>query len=279
MITTKNLDFSYSKKANLISSLNLEVSAGRIHGLLGKNGEGKSTLLKLFTGILFPTHGEIQTMGFNPRDRKPEMLADVYFLPEELPTVNLSVQKFEKIYAPFYPHFSAELFNQYLKDFEVEDKKKVIEKHSLGEKRKILLAFAIATNTKLLLLDEPTNGLDIPSKAQFRKIIASTIDESKCLIISTHQVKDLDSLIDSIIILKDHQIKFHQNLVNITEKLQFKFESNTVKTNSVLYSEETPRGKYIICPNETGEESKLDIEMLFNGIHANESEFTAIFKS
>ena len=266
MVNVQNVTFSYTKRTELLSNLSLKLQAGRIHGLLGKNGEGKSTLLKLISGLDFAKAGSIDTLGFNPAKRNPEMLRDIFFLPEELPQLSLSIENYEKVYAPFYPNFSSEQFNAYLKEFDIENKKSMLNKLSHGQKKKVFVAFGLATNTKLLLMDEPTNGLDIPSKGQFRRMVASAIDENRCLIISTHQVHDLDSLIDSITVMEKHEIVFNQPIEEITKKLFFRFADRNEKTEDVIYSEDTLRGLYQVCVNTTGEESKLDIELLFNAL-------------
>jgi len=278
MIDIQNLEFSYSKQTSLLSNLNLQLEAGRIHGLLGKNGEGKSTLLKLISGLVFPKQGEINVMGFKPEKRQPEMLQEIFFLPEELPQLTLSIENYEKVYAPFYPNFNTTQFNDYLKEFEIENKKSLLNKLSHGQKKKVFIAFGLATNTKLLLMDEPTNGLDIPSKGQFRRMVASTLDDSRCLIISTHQVRDLDSLIDSITIMDGHEIVFNEPTENITKKLLFRVADRNEKDESVIYSEDTLRGLYQVCENPTGEESKLDIELLFNAVFTDKKRIMNIFK-
>jgi len=278
MIDIQNLEFSYSKQTSLLSNLNLQLEAGRIHGLLGKNGEGKSTLLKLISGLVFPKQGEINVMGFKPEKRQPEMLQEIFFLPEELPQLTLSIENYEKVYAPFYPNFNTTQFNDYLKEFEIENKKSLLNKLSHGQKKKVFIAFGLATNTKLLLMDEPTNGLDIPSKGQFRRMVASTLDDSRCLIISTHQVRDLDSLIDSITIMDGHEIVFNEPTENITKKLLFRVADRNEKDESVIYSEDTLRGLYQVCENHTGEESKLDIELLFNAVFTDKKRIMNIFK-
>ena len=277
MIDIKNVDFSYSRNAKLLSGLSLKLETGRIHGLLGKNGEGKSTLLKLISGLVFPIHGNIDVMGFNPQKRTPEMLQDIFFLPEELPQLPLSIKNYEEVYAPFYPNFSAEQFNSYLKEFEIDDKKAMLNKLSHGQTKKVFVSFGLATNTKLLLMDEPTNGLDIPSKGQFRRMVASAVDESRCLIISTHQVRDLDSLIDSIMIMDEHEIVFNEPNENITKKLLFKVVDHNETDESVIYSEESMRGLYQVRENTTGEESKLDIELLFNAVFTDKKRIMNLF--
>jgi len=277
MIDIKNLEFSYSSKTKLLSELSLQLEAGRIHGLLGKNGEGKSTLLKLISGLDFPMKGEMNVLGFEPRKRQPEMLQEIFLLPEEFPQVTLSISNFEKVYAPFYPKFSSEQFNQYLKEFEVDSKKSELNKLSHGQKKKVMIAFGLAANTKLLLMDEPTNGLDIPSKGQFRRMVASAIDDERCMVISTHQVRDLDSLIDSITIMEGHEIVFNETTENITKKLLFKVYDRNDADKSIIYSEESLRGFYQVRENKTGEESKLDIELLFNAIITDKNRVKQLF--
>jgi len=277
MINIEHLEFSYSKQAKLLSNMSLQIGAGRIHGLLGKNGEGKSTLLKLISGLVFPNQGTIDTMGFVPAKRSPEMLREIFFLPEELPQITLSIENYEKVYAPFYPKFDAGQFNNYLKEFDIENKKAMLTKLSHGQKKKVFIAFGLATNTQLLLMDEPTNGLDIPSKGQFRRMVASGVDESRCLIISTHQVHDLDSLIDNIIIMEKHEIVFHQTIENISQKLLFRVVDRNDQSENVIYSEDNLRGLYQVCKNTTGEESKVDIELLFNAVLQKTNQIKTIF--
>jgi len=278
MIQLQNLEFSYSKKASLLSNLTLQLEAGRIHGLLGKNGEGKSTLLKLISGLVFPTQGQIEVMGFEPQKRQPEMLQEIFFLPEELPQLTLTVENYEKVYAPFYPNFSSTQFNEYLKEFDVDLKNSMLNKLSHGQKKKVMIAFGLAANTKLLLMDEPTNGLDIPSKGQFRRMVASAVNDDRCLIISTHQVRDLDSLIDSIIIMDRHEIVFNEPVENITKKLLFRVADRNETDETVIYSEDSLRGLYQVKENTTGEESKLDIELLFNAIFTEKKRIMNLFK-
>jgi len=279
MIDIQNLEFSYSRQTTLLKELSLQLKAGRIHGLLGKNGEGKSTLLKLISGLDFPTQGNIEVMGFEPRKRQPEMLQEIFFLPEEFPLITLSIENYEKVYAPFYPKFNHEQFNQFLKEFDVISKKSVLNKLSHGQKKKVMIAFGLATNTKLLLMDEPTNGLDIPSKGQFRRMVASAIDDDRCLVISTHQVRDLDSLIDSITIMDNHEIVFNESIEDITKKLLFKFVDRSETDETVIYSEDSLRGLYQVRENKTGEESKVDIELLFNAIFADKKRIKQLFST
>ncbi|MDR0541843.1 MAG: ABC transporter ATP-binding protein [Dysgonamonadaceae bacterium] len=276
-IHLKNVDFSYSKKAKLLSDVSLQIPSGHIHGLLGKNGEGKSTLLKLVAGLLFPQKGTIDVLGFEPRKRYPEMLRDIYFLSEELPASALRIADFEKAYAPFYPNFSTEQFEIRLREFDVLSKDWKMNKLSYGQKKKAMIAFALATRAKILLMDEPTNGLDIPSKGRFRRMVASTLEEDRCIIISTHQVRDLDSLIDNIIIMDEHEIVLNESIDAITDKLLFRVKETNEKDDTVIHSEDTLRGVYQVCENVKREDSKLDIELLFNSVYTNKKRIQQIF--
>jgi len=279
MIHFEKVDFSYSSRVKLLSDVNLQLEPGHIHGLLGKNGEGKSTLLKLIAGLLFPQKGKIDVMNFVPSKRNPEMLQDIYFLPEELPQSTLSIASFEQVYAPFYPNFNTSVFDNCLKEFEIASKDWKMNRLSYGQKKKIFVAFGLATQTKILLMDEPTNGLDIPSKGQFRRMVASTLDENRCIIISTHQVRDLDSLIDSLIIMDNHEIALNETIETITNRLLFRVQDAGKAALPVLYSEDTLRGVYQVCENINHEDSKLDIELLFNTVYTNKKRIQQIFNS
>ncbi len=192
MIEAKNLAFSYKKNVDLLENINLGLSKGHIHGLFGKNGVGKSTLLKLFCGLIFPQEGDLQVMGFTPKERKPEMFENMYLLAEELPESTLRMDEYVKAYSPFYPKFDVVKFREHLTDFELYHVNKKLSNLSHGQRKKFFIAFALATNVDVLFMDEPTNGLDIPSKSTFRKLVASMANEQKCIVISTHQVLDLN---------------------------------------------------------------------------------------
>ncbi len=279
VIEINNLEFRYPGQSKLLADLSLTLKTGQIHGLLGKNGEGKSTLLKLMSGLLFPMSGKVNALGFEPRKRNPNMLKDIFFLPEEIPESQLSISRFEKIYAPFYPDFSSGEFFQYMNEFTLDLKSNNISELSFGQKKKFYIAFGLATNAKLILMDEPTNGLDIPSKRQFRRMVDSAINERSCIVISTHQVLDLDNLINNIIIMNEHEIIFNESTEEILKKLQFKIAENREMDESVIYSEDTLRGYYQVCENKTGEAGKLDVELLFNAVISDHHRIKDLFRS
>jgi len=277
MIQLKNIDFGYSKKRLLFNNLTLELSCGHIYGLLGKNGAGKTTLLKLISGLRFITNGSASVLNENPALRKPVMLQEISLLPEELYTPALKVKEFVKAYAPFYPHFNQEQFQEYLNTFEVSDQECKIDKMSFGQKKKVMISFALACNTKILIMDEPTNALDIPSKTIFRKLMASVATEDRIVIISTHQVRDLHSLIDAIIILDSGKIILNESAESITEKLAFEVIDDTENDTHILYEEDNIRGKLVVRENTSQKDTKLDIELLFNAVMLNKEKIQHVF--
>lgn len=274
MITCRDLNFSYGKEP-LFRQLNLSVPGGTIYGLLGMNGAGKTTLLKLLSGQLFPESGQIDVLGFDPARRHPDMLADIFYLPEEFYLPRCTVSQYLSIYAPFYPKFDTAAFSRYLEHFGI-DRRKLISSYSFGQKKKFLLAFGLASNTAILILDEPTNGLDIPSKSQFRRTVASAITDDRIFIISTHQVRDMDHLIDPIIILHDGRIIFNRALAEIEENFTVALERSEPSDGQAIYSEKVPGG-YSVVRRNTGspEERPLDLEVLFGAVIAHPEAFSA----
>ena len=276
MIQIKNLSFDYGKRKPVFRNLNLTLKEGNVDGLLGKNGAGKSTLLRNIAGLLFPSSGTCVVNGFNAQDRLPIFLQDLYFLPEEFHTPSVKIKEFVDVYAPFYPNFSGKQCREYLEEFQLSENEKFSDL-SLGQKKKALIGFALSTNTKVLLMDEPTNGLDIPSKSQFRKIIASVANGERIIVISTHQVRDLESLIDPIIILDNSEVLLNATTEEITEKLCFKNVTTVTDHEKVLYSEHSLKGFSIVTQNNNHESSKADLELLFNTTLSNQLRIKQLF--
>lgn len=277
MIQLKNVTFHYPRRKPVFADLSLALEGNHIYGLLGKNGEGKTTLMKLMSGLLFAQEGSIETLGEKAYLRKPKMLEEIYFLPEEMYVPSITIEKFETVYAPFYPRFSAEQFHKYMEMFEIVDFQQNMKKMSHGQKKKVLIAFALATNCGIIFMDEPSNGLDIPSKSIFRKVMTSAADEHRQIIISTHQVRDLHSLIDTILILDHGEILLNASVDQITEKLRFGVVETEEEAQDALYKEDTLRGIYTVSENTAHEESKMDIELLFNAALGNRTKIKEIF--
>lgn len=269
MIKINDLDFGYKKNKALFSELNLEMERGRIYGLLGKNGSGKTTLLKQIAGLLYPDSGSVILNGVHSKKRTPQVLSDYYLIPEEFETPGLSMKTFLKITAPFYPLFDEDAFFRYLEEFKMEPNGK-LNKLSYGQKKKVLISFGLASNTPLLMSDEPTNGLDIPSKSMFRKVMASALNEDNLYIISTHQVKDVEGIIDSIVVLDNGKIIFNQSLETVSDKICFKTVKD-INNENVLYAEKHLNNYEAIVRKTDEEASRLNLELLFNSIIAEDS--------
>ncbi len=276
MIHFTEVHFGYKKKTPLYRNLKLEVEAGHIYGLLGKNGAGKSTLLKLISGLVFPSSGKLRVLGQEPGKRQPSFLEKIFLIPEEIETPDVTVNAFADDYAPFYPHFDKQLFLKLLSDFDVPLTS--LKQMSYGQKKKTWIALGIAANTQLLILDEPTNGLDIPSKRQFRKMLASCLNEDRCIIISTHQVRDLDSLIDNIIIVDEGELIVNANMNTIAQKISFKQFANENEAWDSIYSENNLMGTSAVVLNQHEEnDSRMDTELFFNAAIANKPVMQSLF--
>jgi len=276
MLKINNLSFSYPHKPLLFEDLNLGLEDGHIYGLLGKNGAGKSTLLKNMTGLAFPATGNCLFNGLDVSGRPVQVLEDIFFIAEDLFVPSLTPAQFLGSTAGFYPNFNQDSFYDYLKTLDV-DPHGQMNRQSYGQQKKAMIAFGLASNTSLLIMDEPTNGLDIPSKVQFRKLIASVQTESRCIVISTHQVRDLNSLIDTLLVLHEREIVVNRSMDEIAERLSFEIYADTVGL-PILYEEENIQGKNVILRNTAGEYSKVDMELLFNAIISGNKAILKILK-
>ena len=274
MIKINNLNFGYSKHQLLFKNMSMQLSAGHIYGLLGKNGAGKSSLLKNLAGLVYAESGTMDVIGFDPAKRQPALLQQICFIPEEFYLPSIKIDSYVKANAGFYPNFDHSYLTALLAEFDIPVRQKLINM-SYGQKKKFIIAFGLATQAKVIIMDEPTNGLDIPSKAQFRKIMASALTEDRCIIISTHQVRDLDNLIDTVIMLDENSVALKASIEEITNKLCFKRVKALDET--VIYAEPSLSGYNAVVANYHGEDSKLDIELLFNAVLAEKNKLKPIF--
>ena len=277
MIEVTNLSFSYGRrKSKVLEDFSMKLDKGSVYGLLGKNGTGKSTLLYLMAGLLRPQTGNVLYKGVDVKKRYPDTLQDMFLVPEEFALPNVSLKQYVKLNAPFYPNFSDELLNACLRDFDMNEDIHLGEL-SMGQKKKAFMCFALATNTSLLMMDEPTNGLDIPSKSQFRKVIASGMSDEKAVIISTHQVRDIDSLLDHVLIMDGSKLLLNESVSTICEKLYFAEQGMNEPTDGTLYVQPSVQGNSVILSNEYGEDSKMNLEVLFNAMLAERERMQQMF--
>ncbi len=275
MITLKELSFSYSRKKEVLDRINLEVGSGHICGLLGKNGEGKTTLLNLLSGQIFPDQGSCLALEEIPSERNARFLQQIFLLPEEISMPEVTAIEYIKMYAPFYPTFRDDICKACVESFEINLSDR-LSKMSQGQRKKVAITLALAAHTPLLLMDEPTNGLDIPSKATFRRQVASLVNDDQTVIISTHQVRDLESLIDTVLILDQRQILLNKTLNEIGEKLYF---GPLLPEEKALYSEPTSQGTIGVTARDGKEETAVSLELLFNAAITYPKEIQRIMNS
>ena len=266
MIEVSNISFKYAGQKDLVfDDFSLRLEANNIYGLLGKNGTGKSTLLYLVSGLLRPKKGSVRFDGVETCKRLPETLQEIFIVPEEFDLPMMSLREYVKINRPFYPRFSQEVLENCLNDFELTTDLK-LSALSMGQKKKVFMSFALAAGTKLLLMDEPTNGLDIPSKSQFRKVVAQYMTEDRTLIISTHQVHDVESLLDHIMILSQQKLLLDASVSEITEKYTFEYRTPN-EMDDALYAEPSLQGNAVIAPRKADSpETQVNLELLFNAV-------------
>ncbi|CCX60717.1 aBC transporter ATP-binding protein [Bacteroides sp. CAG:598] len=279
MLQVENISFSYGRrKPEVLSDFSFSLEKGRVYGLLGKNGVGKSTLLYLMCGLLTPKHGRVMYHGVDMRRRLPETLRDVFLVPEEFDLPAVSLVQFVELNSPFYPNFSKEDMMTYLHLFEM-DWNIHLGGLSMGQKKKVFMSFALATHTSLLLMDEPTNGLDIMAKSQFRKFIASGMSDERTIVISTHQVRDIDNVLDHVVIMNNSRVLLDESIVRVTERLAFVESDSPALAEEALYKLPSVQGNSLLLPNREGVETKLNLELLFGAVLADPEKIKDLFHS
>lgn len=280
MIKIQNLSFGYHRNKKIVlNDFSLTLGSGRVYGLLGKNGAGKSTLLYLMSGLLSPMQGKVWYKDVDVAKRLPVTLKDMFLVPEEFELPSVSLLQYVELYAPFYPKFSKEDMYKYLDLFEMDKDIRNLESLSMGQKKKVFMSFALATNTSLLLMDEPTNGLDIPGKSQFRKFIASGMNDNKTIVISTHQVRDIDKLLDHVIIMDNQHVLLDASTYDLSKKFIFVESDDDVLLAKSVYSLPTLQGNMLMLPNEDESESEINLELLFGAVTGSPNEFYAYYQS
>ena len=266
MIEVKNMSFSYpGQKERVFDGFSLRIEESKIYGLLGKNGTGKSTLLYLIAGLLRPQAGSVCCCDTATDKRYAEALEEMFLVPEEFELPAMTLKRYVELMAPFYPKFSQERMEVCLKDFELTADLD-LGALSMGQKKKVFMSFALATNTRLLMMDEPTNGLDIPSKSQFRKTVAQNMSDDQTIIISTHQVHDVEALLDHILMLNQRELLLNASVQEIMDNYVFEYRQPG-EMDGVLYAEPTLQGNAVMARRRDGQaETQVNLELLFNAV-------------
>lgn len=276
VIEIKNLYFQYPRKRQVYSNLNLTIEEGAVYALLGLNGAGKTTLMNLMAGFLIPQQGTCKVLGYESARREPEMLQEIFLVSDTSEFPNMSVAAFCDLYAEFYPRFDQNFFNHCISEF-ILVPESPLKRLSFGDKRKVMLSFALATNCRLLLFDEPTNGLDIPSKATFRKLVASSLDEKQTIIMATHQVRDLANLMDRIIIEHRREIVVNESVERIAKELSFGLTTEQIVNGDLLYKADSLSPNETVSVNKTNQPGQVDIELLFTAAITIPNKLSQIF--
>lgn len=276
MITIERVHFFYQRNKPVLDDLQLHLSPGQVCGLLGTNGEGKTTLLHLIGGLLTPKSGKIEVLESIPSLRQPSYLEQVFYVPVAFELPNVTAEGYRKRYADFYPEFRVDTWTNALQAFEVDPLTK-LKALSFGQKKKVLLSFALASGCKLLLFDEPTDGLDIPSRDQFRRLLSTSMDEHRMAIIATHHANDMALLFDHLLILKNHQLVLNAPLQQLAQNMHTVVTTQLPDAATVLYSERVAGGYHCLVQHNTGQEGPIDLEILFKAIHQQPALFANSF--
>lgn len=277
MLQVENISFSYRRgKKEVLHDFSLSLERGRVYGLLGKNGAGKSTLLYLMSGLLTPKSGKIMYHDTDVRRRLPITLQDMFLVPEEFELPPISLVSYVELNSQFYPRFSKEDMVKYLHYFEMEQDID-LGTLSMGQKKKVFMSFALATHTSLLIMDEPTNGLDIPGKSQFRKFIASGMSDDRTIIISTHQVRDIDKILDHVVIMDNSNVLLDASTANICSKFLFVESDDRELAEAAIYTLPSIQGNFLMLPNTDDEESEINLELLFGAALTDPEKIKGMF--
>lgn len=264
MIDIDNVNFRYpGKRRRVFEDVSLHIVPGHIYGLFGKNGIGKSTLFRMICGANPIESGKIRVLGETPIDRSPSLLSQLALIPEDMDMPNIDLFAYARRYGAFYPNYSHQDLCRYVDMFEIP-KGQRISSMSLGQRKKAMIAYAFALNTKILLMDEPTNGLDITSKRVFRTMLDELPRFDRTIMISTHQVRDLEQLIDAVVIVNNAGIVLNETVAALADRYVFgPCDPNDLR-NPPIYTERAGGVVVGIRPRSTTEpEQEIDLELLF----------------
>ena len=272
-------NYGWRQQKSVFSDFSLSLERGKVYGLLGLNGAGKSTLIYLMAGLLTPKSGRVTIDGCNVRDRLPSTLGNLFVVPEEFELPHMSLKEYATLNGALYPRFSYDDLLRNLELFDINPEIKSLSSLSMGQKKKVLMSFAFATHTDLMLMDEPTNGLDIPGKSQFRRLVAREMSDNRTIVISTHQVRDIDRCIEHVVIIDNSKVLLDESVARITSKLQFVENGTATDAQRAIYSQPSVMGYSIVVPNNGGDETEVNLETLFNATLGNSDKISEIFNA
>lgn len=260
MYSLVNLTYDYRRGARAVNDITAEIGPG-LHLLLGENGAGKTTLLHLLSGLLFPTEGSCAYNGTELSLRRPHILRDIFFMPDDFECAFSTISRMARCHGRFYPNFNYELMYANLADFGLTGNER-IRTMSLGMRRKAYISYALALRTPVLLLDEPANGMDIDAKKILRRVLTRSIGDDSTVIISTHNVYDLGSLFENVMIMHAGRLRLSMPVWQVLERVAFVTSSSPVP--GALY-QEPDRGRFMaIIPNTDCIDTDIDYRLLYS---------------
>ena len=198
-----------------LDSVALKLEKGQIVGLLGPNGSGKTTLIKILNGLLQPTAGSVTINGMEPGVETKRAVA---YLPDRnaLPDYMTASQLMD-IYQDFFADFDRQKAEEMVDDLGI-DRKQTMKKMSKGTKEKLQLCLVMARQAEVYLLDEPIGGVDPATRDYILRTIISNYNEDAVVIISTHLISDVESVLDDVVFLKEGRVVLHQAADEIREE-------------------------------------------------------------
>ena len=217
VISARGLTKRYGKQV-AVDNISFEIPAGRIIGLIGPNGSGKTTTLKAALGLI-PFEGELKVLGLDPRTHRDELMEQVCFIADVavLPRW-IRVREVVDFVAGVHPKFDRAKAERYLANTKLKPAMKVKEM-SKGMIVQLHLALVMAIDAKLLVLDEPTLGLDILYRKQFyQNLLEDYFDENKTIIVTTHQVEEIEHILSDLMFIRDGRITLSASMDEISER-------------------------------------------------------------
>lgn len=233
-----------------MENINMTIPEGFVTGLIGPNGSGKTTIIRMMLGLMQPDHGEITLLGTTHKDHRVKQ--HIGFVHDDLYMYDhFSIKQMKSFIAPFYTHWNEDLFQAYLEAFHLPYRKK-IKTFSQGMKMKCSLLFALAHEPEFLIMDEPAAGLDPVFRRELLDLLQEKmLNENQTLFLSTHQTADLDRIADYIVFINEGHIVLQKSMDEIHERFH------------------VVKGK----PNMID----ADTKELFVGVHVTDTGFTGLF--
>ncbi len=245
-----------------LRNLNFQVESGFITGLIGPNGSGKTTLIRSIMNMIRPDEGEVLLFGQSYKEREREIKRKIGFVYDEDFFYNLlTILEMKKIVASFYPTWNEAAFQQYLRDFNLPERRKIRDL-SKGMKTKFALAAALAHEPNLLIMDEPTSGLDTVFRREILTILSAYIrDGKKSVLFSTHICADLERIADYIVYINNGDVHFSGTKEELLDSfVVIKGSLSLLQRNRLPFIglRQTPLGFEGLLRSENFKESELD---------------------